>query len=89
MWWGDLGSGAQWISRGLTNQQFQDEDATQLAAGSLLTQITSIDGLTGIWRSGSDARDWVILDGPVDFASRQQRNAAAGLQMVSLSVGFV
>ena len=89
-WRSDLGTGAQWVRRGIpSNAEFQNEDARQNAAGLRLCQITSLGGLTGIWRTGSDAASWA-LEEPFDaFVALENQHAGQGLRMVNLSVGYV
>jgi hypothetical protein len=89
VWRSDLGSGAQWCKTGMNESQFKAEDQKQSAAGLRLTQITSINGITGIWRSGSDGAAWALEQKFDDFSALETRNTSSGLRMVSLSVGYV
>lgn len=89
VWRADLGTGGQWVERGLTEAQFADADRTQIADGNRLTQITSIDGITGIWRSGSDGARWALELPLSDFSTFRDQQFTAGLRMVSLGTGFV
>ena len=88
VWRADLGGGAQQVRRGLSDAAFSAEDARQQAAGLRLVQITSVQGLTGIWRSGSDANSWAYGQSYADFVALENKHTSAGLRLVSLSVGF-
>ncbi|WP_285590536.1 hypothetical protein [Actinomycetospora sp. NBRC 106378] len=89
VWRADLGTGAQFVHRGLSDAGFSAEDARQNAAGLRLVQITSIQGLTGIWRTGSDGCAWAYQEPYDDFVALENKHTSAGLRLVNLSVGFV
>jgi hypothetical protein len=90
VWRSDLGTGAQWVRRGIpSNAEFTNEDARQTAAGLRLCEITSLKGLTGIWRTGTDSVAWA-LEEPLDaFGALEGQHLNQGLRMVNLSVGYV
>ncbi|WP_157647381.1 hypothetical protein [Actinomycetospora chiangmaiensis] len=89
VWRADIGGGEQQVRRGLSDAEFSAEDARQNAAGLRLVQITSIAGLTGIWRTGSDGCAWAYLEPYDDFVALENKHTSAGLRLVNLSVGFV
>lgn len=90
VWRSDLGDGAQWCQTGMkTIAEFQAMDAQQTAAGLRLTRISSVNGITGIWRSGNDGEWWALLEPFDEFAALVTRNADSGLRLVCLNVGYV
>ena len=89
VWRSDLGTGAQWLRSGMNESDFKAEDDKQNAAGLRLVQITSINGITGIWRSGTDASAWALETNYADFSALEGQHLNAGLRLVNLSVGYV
>jgi hypothetical protein len=89
VWRSDLGSGAQAFTTGMTEAQFKDEDARQVAAGLHLIRITSMKGVAGVWRSGTGGSAWALEQTVSAFQGLDQQHLAQGLRLINLEVGFV